>query len=138
MQTTEEIEAPQFFVEFSRDEFSPRPGQALEFDNILHDNMKSYDAMSGMYTFPLSGMYHVTVTMTVKRSTTMKLELMHNGDVVTSIEENYRGTSSKVISAREGDQLWVRKVNLGGSMLCKHTGFSGYLVSDMHTGMEDT
>lgn len=129
----ENLEAPSFFAEFSRDEFSPRPGQALIFDNVFHDNSKSYDTESGMYTFPFPGIYHVTVTMTVKRRTTMKLELMHNGDVVTSIEENYRGTSSQIIRAQRGDQLWVRKVNHGGSSLCKHTGFSSRMVSDMDT-----
>lgn len=112
--------------------------QRIEFDKIITDVTKSYNNITGVFTVPMDGVYHFSVTI-LSSSGAVHVELMQNHQV---IGRNYARTSydaatiNIVNSCKQGDSVFVRHMEGHGSENIEGQGyaaFSGFSI-DLFNG----
>ncbi|KAK7506323.1 hypothetical protein BaRGS_00002435, partial [Batillaria attramentaria] len=93
-----------------------------------------YDAITGVYTVPISGAYFFYCQLFPSFLTTLNIDIMCNGNICARSRCYDKVEQSSCLSAytahfNAGDKVWV-KPNVGGSYWGGvHSFFSGFLVS---------
>lgn len=89
------------------------PNQAVQYNEIITNFGNAYDSSHGHMITPIKGMYIIAVTCFNQAQDTDRLELVKNGNLVTSFytqgNNRYGPMSQTVVVALEkGDVVWVR------------------------------
>lgn len=92
------------------------PNQAVQYNEIITNFGNAYDSSHGHMITPVKGMYIIAVTCFNQAQDTDRLELVKNGNLITSFYtqgDNRYGPMSQtvVVSLEKGDVVWVRMVN---------------------------
>ena len=87
--------------------------QTIEFDEIITNIGNGYNGVSGVFTFPITGIFQFSTTMLKFTSTENEIhtQLMLNNNGVGQNFGNINrasGTQTVIVSAQKGDSVYVR------------------------------
>ncbi|KAK7106909.1 hypothetical protein V1264_014932 [Littorina saxatilis] len=107
----------------------------LRFDHIVTNTANGYDAKTGIFTSPVSGLYvfHLDV-MSVDNGLSVSINIIKNGVALDDAyasggKRNDQGNSLVTIDLKAGEKVWTQhsygSTSIRGSFL---TVFSGFLI----------
>lgn len=113
--------------------------QTVIFDTATVNVDGAYNVQNGVFTTPVNGVYHFTVTIMVFPHEKIETELVVNGRQAlltfgAGTTEFSQGTSSAIIRLESGDRVWVRILSTTGQGINSHlmgggwTSFSGFQI----------
>nr|KAI8762829.1 type 2 C1q domain-containing protein [Biomphalaria glabrata] len=108
--------------------------EVIVFDDVLVNNGAAYDARSGIFTVPVSGVYIFTATIVSGFNSTIETMLTMNGQEVARIysgayKNRGSGSNAVLLNLKEGDEIWVALFYGNGNYVHgKWSSFSGALI----------
>ncbi|VDI56902.1 complement C1q tumor necrosis factor-related protein 3-like [Mytilus edulis] len=109
--------------------------QTVEFDKVSTNIGGAYNGISGIFTVPVTGLYHFSTTMLQMTSANNQIhtQIMKNS---VEIGRNYgnenrsSGTMDVVVMAQKGDLVYVRHFSSAQQAIygSGYSSFSGFLI----------
>ncbi|XP_063410386.1 complement C1q subcomponent subunit B-like [Mytilus trossulus] len=109
--------------------------EIVKFDKVWTNNADGYDPSSGVFTAPLSGLYHFAAVVMSSSVGNMYLRLFHNNDNITSTRTKVKGymtgTFDVVLTLKKEDKIYIKSGHNSQSIFSdgnNYSTFSGNLI----------
>ncbi|XP_063410485.1 complement C1q-like protein 4 [Mytilus trossulus] len=109
---------------------------SVVFDKVWTNNGNGYNPSSGVFTAPMSGLYHFAAVVMSVSSKSLFLRLYHNSAKITSsyiTDTGYKtGTFDVVLSLEKGDTVSIKSGHNGQTIYSdgdNYSTFSGNLIA---------
>lgn len=115
-------------------------GEVVKFNGQTYNTKMYYDATSGQFRCPVTGVYFITLTARKYRTNNIELSVEQQGSVILhTIDTNKlnqwtTASNSRLVTCRQGEVMMVKAV--GYTYLTSYTSdrkeaiFSGMLIAD--------
>lgn len=111
----------------------------VKFNKLWTNTMHAYDVTTGVFTAPISGLYHFTAVVMSESAKSLYLHIWHNDTRTAGSYTNgdgYKpGTLDVVLKLKKGDRVYIKCFTkcsgqkIYSDTTSNYSTFSGYLIS---------
>lgn len=110
--------------------------QQITYDHVVTNIGNGYSSQNGMFTAPISGLYHFSTTVMAVGNENVHIQMVKNGNEIarayTSSTDYETGVAVVIIELNKGDNVWVKHFyDVGAPHIhgLGYTSFSGFLIT---------